>query len=56
MNSKKTRNLISENNKQSNDLVRSIEILAEMTRENIERSRAYFDVSPKLELSKQIDN
>ena len=55
MNPKNTQNLINKNDKQHSDLVKSIEILAQMTRINIERSRSYFDVSPKLELDKQVE-
>jgi len=44
-----------QNDEQNNGLVRSIEILTEMTRENIERSRSYFDVNSKLELNEQFE-
>ena len=42
-------NLIEETHNQNNSLLRSIEILAEMTKVDIERSNFYFDIALKLE-------
>jgi len=42
-------NLIEEKDNQNNSLLKSIEILAEMTRADIERSSYYFDTNFKLE-------
>ena len=44
------KNLIEEKDNQNNSLLKSIEILAEMTRVDIERSDSYFDINLKLEL------
>ena len=41
-------NLIKESDNQNNSLLKSIEILAEMTRVDIERSSYYFDIDLKL--------
>ena len=49
MNKKKDQILIEESNNQNNTLLKSIEILAEMTRADIERSSYYFDINLKLE-------
>ena len=49
MNQKIDKNLIEENNNQNNSLKKSIEILAELTRVDIERSNFYFDINLKLE-------
>jgi len=43
------KNLIEDKKNQDNDLIRSIDILAEMTRVDIERSNFYFDINLKLE-------
>ena len=43
------KNLIEDKKNQDNDLIRSIDILAEMTRVDIERSSFYFDINLKLE-------
>ena len=47
------KNLIEENDNQNNTLLKSIEILAEMTRVDIERSSFYFDTNRKLEMKCQ---
>ena len=49
MNQNINQNLIKEANNQNNSLLKSIEILAEMTRADIERSSYYFDINLKLE-------
>jgi len=41
-------NLNKESDNQNNSLIESIEILAEMTRADIERSSYYFDIDLKL--------
>ena len=46
-------NLIEESNNQNNSLLKSIEILAEMTRADIERSSFYFDINLNLETQSQ---
>ena len=43
------KNLIEDKKNQDNDLIRSIDILAEMTRVDIERSNFYIDINLKLE-------
>ena len=53
MNQKNDQNLIEESKNQNNSLLRSIEILAEMTRADIERSSYYFDINLKLETQNQ---
>ena len=53
MNQKIDQNLIKETDNQNNSLLKSIEILAEMTRADIERSSYYFDVNLKLETQSQ---
>jgi len=53
---KKEINLINENDKPNINLLKSIEILAEMTRANIERSSLYFDINSKLEIQNTTDN
>ena len=53
MNKKKDQNLIEESDKQNNSLIKSIEILAEMTRIDIERSSFYLDITLKLETQSQ---
>ena len=45
--------LIKESDNQNNSLLRSIEILAEMTRADIERSSYYFDINLKLETQRK---
>ena len=49
MNKKKDQILIEESDNQNNTLLKSIEILAEMTRVDIDRSSYYFDINLKLE-------
>jgi len=46
-------NLVEEANNKNNSLRKSIEILAEMTRANIERSSLYFDSNHTLETQRQ---
>ena len=53
MNKKKDQNLIEESDNQKNSLIKSIEILAEMTRIDIERSSYYLDINLKLETQSQ---
>ena len=53
MNQKIDQNLIKETDNQNNSLLKSIEILAEMTRSDIERSSYYFDINLKLETQSQ---
>ena len=53
MNKKKDQILIEESNNQNNTLLKSIEILAEMTRADIGRSNYYFDINLKLETQSQ---
>ena len=53
MNQKIDQNLIEESDNQNNSLLKSIEILAEMTRADIERSSYYFDINLKLETQSQ---
>ena len=53
MNEKKDQNLIEESDNQNNTLLKSIEILAEMTRVDIERSSLHFDNNFKLEVQSQ---
>ena len=48
MNQKIDQNLIEESDNHNNSLLNSIEILAEMTRVDIERSSYYFDIDLKL--------
>ena len=48
MNQKVDKNLIEEADNQNNNLLKSIEILAEMTRADIERSSYYFDINIRL--------
>ena len=50
MNQKIDQNLIEESDNHNNSLLNSIEILAEMTRADIERSSYYFDINLKLEM------
>ena len=52
MNQKIDQNKIKESDNQNNSLLKSIEILAEMTRADIERSSYYFDINFKLEIQK----
>ena len=52
MNSK---DILNRNDEQNMGLDRSIEILAEMTRENTEKTLSYFDVKTKLEFTEKID-
>ena len=53
MNKEKNQNLIEESDNQNNSLIKSIEILAEMTRVDIDRSSYYFDINLKLETQSQ---
>jgi len=53
VNQKIDQNLIEENNNQNNNLLNSIEILANLTRTDIERSSLYFDINFKLETQNQ---
>ena len=53
MNQKIDQNLIKESDNQNNSLLKSIEILAEMTRADIERSSYYFETNLKLETRSQ---
>ena len=53
MNKKKDQILIEESDNQNNTLLKSIEILAEMTKADIERSSYYFDTNLKLETQSQ---
>ena len=53
MNQKIDQNLIKEKDNQNNSLLKSIEILAEITRADIERSSYYFDINHKLETQNQ---
>ena len=53
MNQNIDQNLIKESYNQENNLQRSIEILSEMTRADIERSSYYFDINLKLETQSQ---
>ena len=46
------KNLIEERNNQNKSLLESIEILAEMTRKDIERGSIHFDINLKLEMQK----
>ena len=46
-------NLIKEIDNQNNSLIESLEILAEMTRADIERSNNYFDINLKIETQSQ---
>ena len=50
VNTKINQDLIKETDNQNNSLLKSIEILAEITRDDIKRSSYYFDVSFKLEI------
>ena len=47
------KNLIEEKDNQNHSLLKSIEILAEMTRDDIERSSFYFDININLEKQNQ---
>ena len=49
MNQNNDQNLIKEADNQNNSLLKSIEILAEMTRADIERSSYYFNINLKSE-------
>ena len=42
-----------DNDNQNNSLIKTIGILAEMTRSDIERSSVYFDTNLKLEMQRQ---
>ena len=53
MNKKMDQNLIEESDNQNNTMLKSIEILAEMTRVDTERSSLYFDNNLKLEMQSQ---
>jgi len=53
VNKKIDQNLIEENENHNNSLIKSIEILAEMTRVDIDRSSYYFDINLKLETQSQ---
>ena len=53
MNQNIDQNLIKEADNQNNSLLKSIEILSEMTRADIERSSYYFDINLKLETQSQ---
>ena len=53
MNQRTDQNLIEEINNQNNCLLKSIEILAEITRADIERSSYYNDINLKLETQSQ---
>ena len=53
MNQKINLKQIEENIDKNNSLLKSIEILAEMTRSDIERSSFYFDTNFKLEIQNQ---
>ena len=53
MNKKKDQNLIEERDNQNNTMLKTIEILAEMTRFDTERSSLYFDNNFKLEMQRK---
>ena len=53
MNQKIDQNLIEETNNQNNCLLKSIEILAEITRADTERSSCNFDINLELETQSQ---
>ena len=53
MNKNIDQKLINEDDNQINSLWKSIGILAEMTRDDIERSNLYFDINLKLETQNQ---
>ena len=53
MNKNIDQKLINEENNQNNSLWKSIEILAEMTRADIERSNLYLDTNFKLDTQNQ---
>jgi len=53
VNQKIDQNLIEKSDNQNNSLLESIEILAEMTRADIERSNNYFDINLKIETQSQ---
>ena len=53
MNQNIDQNLIKETDNQNNSLLKSIEILAELTRADIESSSYYIDINLKLEKQSQ---